>query len=234
MTRPYVGSELELFARATNWKSYIARVLAPHVRGRVLEVGAGIGANIPYLLTDDVTQWVSLEPDAVLAGRIATRIAAGELPPICRAIAGTLARIDPTPAFDTILYVDVLEHIADDAGELGCAAERLAPGGRLIVLAPAHQFLFSPFDAAVGHYRRYSRATLRALGPASCRLTSCRMLDSMGFFASTANRLLLRQSMPSHGQIAFWDKFLVPLAPPLDTALRHRFGKSVVVVWTRV
>jgi hypothetical protein len=125
----------------------------------------------------------------------------------------------------------VLEHIADDAAELVDARRHLAAGGHLIVLAPAHQFLFSPFDAAIGHYRRYDRAGLVGLEPPGCVLAACRMLDSVGFFASLANRMLLSSAMPSRGQIAVWDKYLVPLSRSVDIALGYRFGKTVVAIW---
>ena len=74
MTRSYIGSELELFAAATNWKAYFSSALAPFIGERVLEIGAGIGSNIPFLHTPTVRQWTSVEPDPDLARRIAERI----------------------------------------------------------------------------------------------------------------------------------------------------------------
>ncbi len=233
MSGRYVGSELELFSAAANWKTYFSRVLAPFVGARVLEVGAGIGSNIPYLRTSAVREWTSLEPDAELARRISERVCAGELPDVCKVIAGTLESVDAARKFDTILYIDVLEHIADDAAELQRAARLLASGGNLIVLAPAHQFLFSPFDAAVGHFRRYSAADLVALGPADCRLRRRLMLDCAGLLASLANRVLLRRAAPTRSQITFWDRVLVPISRVLDGVTGHSLGKTVVAVWSR-
>jgi len=234
MTGRYVGTELELFAAATNWKTYFASVLAPFIGGRVLEAGAGIGSNIAYLRGPAVREWTSLEPDPELAQRITDRAAAGDLTTTRRVVAGTIACIAEGRQFDTILYLDVLEHVADDGAELAAAARRLAPGGHLVVLAPAHPFLYSPFDAAIGHFRRYSRASLVALAPAGCRLISQPMLDLAGFFASLANRLLLRSATPSPRQIAFWDGVLVPLSRLLDAVTGRRFGKTVVAVWQYV
>jgi hypothetical protein len=229
----YVGSELELFSGALNWKTYFSRLLAPYVRGQVLEVGAGIGSNTPYLATRAVHDWTSVEPDRALARRIAECAARRELPFIWKVVTGTIAALDPAARFQTILYIDVLEHIADHRSELSRAALHLSAGGNLVVLAPAHQFLFSPFDASIGHYRRYSRASLIALTPPGCRLSSCFMLDAAGFFASLANRVLLRASMPRAGQIAFWDKVLVPVSCILDWLTGYNLGKTVVAVWHR-
>lgn len=227
----YSGGELELFAAATHWKSYIGSVLRRFVRGRVLEVGAGIGSNIPFLHNDQVTAWTSLEPDHALARQIGQRIADGRLPHSCEVVAGTIREIPESAKFDTILYIDVLEHIEKDSEELADARRHLAVGGHLIVLAPAHQFLFTPFDAAIGHFRRYDRKSLVRLAPPGCVLAACRMLDSVGFFASLANRVLLSSAMPSCRQIAVWDNYLVPLSRWLDAVLSYRFGKTVVAVW---
>jgi SAM-dependent methyltransferase len=233
MNQQYVGSELDLFSGASNWKSYFSRVLAPFIGARVLEVGAGIGSNIPYLRTSAVREWTSLEPDPNLARRIVDRTDAGELPRALHVVAGTIENIDAHRRYDTILYIDALEHIRDDGDELARAANLLAPGGNLVVLAPAHQFLFSPFDGAIGHWRRYNGATLAGLTPRGCRIRARLALDSAGFLASLANRLLLKATMPSRGQIAFWDRVLVPISRIVDALTGRIFGKTVVMVWSR-
>src|SRR5260370_30792037 len=101
----------------------------------------------------------------------------GTLPGRCQVQIGTLRNVAAASLYDTILYLDVLEHIADDAAELAAAANHLAPGGHLVVLGPAHQFLFSAFDEAIGHYRRYNSRRLAALTPIGCTLQPCCMLD---------------------------------------------------------
>lgn len=197
----------------------------------MLEVGAGIGANIAHLYTPRVLDWTSLEPDPDLARQIGERVRAGAFPPTCRVVTGTIDHIDRAARFDTILYLDVLEHIAEDRAELARAREHLAAQGNLVVLAPAHQFLFSPFDAAIGHHRRYDRASLCALTPPECRLEAFLMLDCAGFFASLANRLMLCAALPSKRQIAVWDNLLVPISRLLDPLTGHKFGKTAVAVW---
>ena len=74
---------------------------------------------------------------------------------------GYLADLDPHSTYDVIAAFDVLEHIADEAQVLAQMRERIRPGGRLILTVPAHQMLWSPFDVASGHERRYSMKTLR-------------------------------------------------------------------------
>lgn len=227
----YVGDELDLFANATTWKSYVRSQVAAYVRGRVLEVGAGIGATTRALITPAVTAWVCLEPDARLAARIRDTIHEVERPERVTVGVGTVADLDESERFDAILYIDVLEHIRDDAAEVESAAGHLSPGGHLIVLSPAHQWLYSPFDARIGHFRRYSRKSLRALGPSRLELRRLRYLDSVGLLASAANRWLLRSATPGAGQLAIWDRGMVRVSRLLDPLLAYRIGKSVLGVW---
>jgi SAM-dependent methyltransferase len=224
MTGAYQGTELELFATARNWKSYVAASLRPYVRGRVLDVGAGIGGNIRYLVNPSVTDWVALEPDPRLAATIETTAS-------CKVIVGTIDTVPAEAKFDTILYMDVLEHIADDRHEILTAARLLTSGGCLVVLAPAHQFLFSPFDTAVGHHRRYCLKQLSALRPANATTEVCRLMDCVGFLASLANRVALRQSDPTGRQIAIWDRLMVRASRVLDPCIGYCIGKSALVVW---
>ena len=125
----YVGSELELFAGATRWKSYLADQVAPFLGEEVLEVGAGLGGTTRRLCRGVERRWVCLEPDEGLAGRLSGAIVSGELPACCRVEVGTLERLAREPAFDTLLYIDVMEHIEDDAGELARAASSSDPAG---------------------------------------------------------------------------------------------------------
>lgn len=235
MTEPsyaYEGSELTLFAAATNWKHYWSRTILPYVHGRVIEVGAGLGTNTPQL-AGRATDWLCLEPDQQFAQEIRRRIGDGMLPPHCRVVTGTLGTLDSTVSADSILYIDVLEHILDDRKELTEAARRLRPGGYLVVLSPAHPWLFSSFDAAIGHHRRYTRRSLLALTPPELEITAALYLDSCGLMASAANRWLLSASMPNRRQIHFWDKVLIRLSRATDPVTQYRIGKSVLAIWKR-
>mgnify|MGYP001336705686 CR=1 FL=1 len=228
-SQAYIGSELELFAHAQRWKAYYKSMIVPFFGKRVLEVGAGLGATTAALSDGTQDEWICLEPDPDLLAQLASL----PLPACCRPQAGFIATLTPDSRFDSILYIDVLEHIPDDRAELERASSHLAPGGKLIVLSPAYQFLFSPFDESIGHYRRYTRASLSALTPSGCRPILLHYLDSVGLFTSLANRLFLRQSLPTHAQILFWDRRLVPLSRLIDRLIGFRFGRSIVAVWNK-
>ena len=225
----YVGSELDLFMHATNWKKYWAGKLRPFVSGDVLDVGAGLGATFDYL-SDGASSWTCLEPDAGLCAQLEQRLATHARPP--RVLAGTLEALAPEARFDTIVYIDVLEHIEGDRAELSAAARHLRPGGTLVVLSPAFQFLYSPFDRSVGHFRRYTRATLRAVTPAGLRVKSWFFLDGLGVGASLFARLAKKKA-PTVAQIDTWDKLLVPVSIVTDSLTSRLFGRSIIMVWAK-
>lgn len=222
----YAGFELAIFEKALHWKRYWSSLIAPYVSGDVLEVGAGIGANTEALTQFPHHSCTSLEPDAALAAQIRIR------GPRHRKLIGTLADVDES--FDTILYIDVLEHIEDDRAELMQAAAHLKPAGHVIALSPAHAALYTPFDKAIGHFRRYSRKSLReAAAPSGLRPVKMQYLDSAGLLASAANRLVNSTPTPAEWQILAWDRCFVPVSRLLDPVLRYSVGKSILAVWKR-
>ncbi len=222
-----VAYELKLFARAQNWKTYWAKSISKYVHGSVAEVGAGLGANAPFLLNQHVEKLMLIEPGEELFSQLSAR----EYPECVDKLNGTLR--DSQCDFDTIVYVDVLEHIEDDGRETSCAYDHLTKGGHLVVLSPAWPFLYSPFDQAVGHHRRYTRASLRASVDPRLETVSEIYLDSVGLLASLANKLLLRASAPSDAQVKLWDSLMVRMSTMLDPMLCYTAGKTVVGVYRK-
>lgn len=229
----YVGQELEIFAHAVQWKEYYGSFIKPFLGERVLEVGAGLGATTSALHDPIVKEWVCLEPDPSFVKILRAKVQGNELPPGCHEKLGTVDQLNKDDLYDCILYIDVLEHIEGDKAELMIAASHLQPSGTLVVLSPAHQWLFTPFDQAIGHFRRYSKKSLAQLGPHDCSMQRLMYLDSAGALLSLVNKLFLRQSMPTVRQIVFWDRFVIPVSKVLDRICMFNLGKSVVAVWKR-
>jgi SAM-dependent methyltransferase len=229
----YIGSELELFSQADNWKNYYGNFIEKYLQGRVLEVGAGIGATTEFLCKGHQKQWLCLEPDPILTEKIDLKISVGRLPPCCQSRVGTSADLEPKNLFDTIIYMDVLEHIKDDRSEVKIVTQHLSIGGYLVVLAPAHQWLFTPFDTAIGHYRRYNKKSLASVMPKSLNCIQLIYLDSVGLIASLGNRFVLKSKTPTKQQIQLWDKVMIPLSKKLDPILQYSLGKSVLGIWQK-
>lgn len=228
-----VGAELDLFANATNWKSYWSKRIGPFLSGDVLEVGAGIGSNTPFFSNCNHGRWVCLEPDPQLSARLRRRLE--ELGPDNRfeIACGTLDTLAEGRHFDTIVYIDVLEHIEDDIAELNMASNHLRPGGRIIVLSPAHSWLFSKFDAACGHFRRYNRSMFRKMSLQGLSIERLFYLDSAGMIASVANGVLLKQAVPTRTQLRTWDQWMIPVSRVLDKIFLFSVGKSIVAIWRK-
>jgi SAM-dependent methyltransferase len=228
----YPGKELELFQHATRWKNYFSRQIRPYIKGRVLEAGAGIGANTLLLNDNSSPLWLLVEPDAGMSDVLNEKISKEELPGNSRLLKGTIDNV--VEKFDTIIYIDVLEHIEADKAEIKKAAALLNKGGHIIVLSPAFQSMYSPFDKAIGHYRRYSKKMLRQLTPFGLNIVSNKFYDTVGFFASVINKILLRQQYPTQQQVLFWDRWMVPVSKLTDKLFLHSFGKSIICVWQKV
>jgi len=232
--REYLGRELENFATVLNWKRYWSSMIVPYLGKQVLEVGAGIGSSTKVLTSmSPAEHWLCLEPDPENIRVLRREKREGGLPGFVELREGTLLDLSPHEEFESVLYIDVLEHIQDDKTEIKLAVGHLSPGGHLIILAPAYPFLFSEFDQAIGHYRRYTRSMFAGSYGPSLRITCARYLDSLGLLPSLANRVLLHSPLPSRGQLAFWDRLLVPISRRIDRMLGYRFGRSILLVYQK-
>lgn len=225
----YTGTELELFSQAINWKKYIKHLLSEYIKGDVLEVGAGIGSNTRLFCSCQYSNWLCLEPDKKLFQILEYFISSLNMTNYC-AWNGSISLLNKNQFFNSIVYIDVLEHINNDKEELIQASQHLKPNGKLIILSPAHQWLFTSFDAAIGHYRRYNKQTLQAIIPPNIEVIKIAYLDCVGLLASIGNKLIFKQSQPTLKQIKIWDKFMVTISRKLDPLFGYRFGKSILLI----
>jgi SAM-dependent methyltransferase len=232
-SRRYVGTELDLFALAANWKRYVKKTIAEYLAGHVLEVGAGIGGTTAALHNTRVRRWVCLEPDFAQANRLRSMSCSRWGASAPNVITGDINALKAYPNFDCILYMDVLEHIPDDHLQIEQAARLVRKGGHLVILSPAHARLFSEFDKSVGHLRRYNKRQLRSLMPRGWTEEKLVYLDFVGTILSFANVFALRQPVPSRLQITIWDRLCVPVSRIVDRLLLGRVGKSILAVWQK-
>lgn len=229
----YIGNELELFKHAHNWKNYYAKFITKHLKNDVLEVGAGIGETTYSLCDGTQKSWVCVEPDEKLIKELILKKESGYLPSLIEIKLGTLDDLDGERKFDAILYIDVIEHIENDHDELRKASSFLKPGGKLIVLVPAHNYLYSEFDKSIGHFRRYNKKMLSAAAPKELIRKDLRYLDSLGLSASLANKWFLKQAYPNLKQIKFWDNFIIPISKITDFISFYSVGKTVFGIWEK-
>lgn len=152
---------LDALARTPRFNCWMAETILPWVGTRVLEIGAGIG-NLSQYLAARRQRYVATDIDPEHLGRLSVRF---QNRPNMQIGQCDLGRADDFAGLrgtaDTVICLNVLEHIADDAAGLRNIASALEPGGRAIVLVPQDQRIYGTLDRVLGHYRRYDELELR-------------------------------------------------------------------------
>ncbi|HEX4947262.1 MAG TPA: class I SAM-dependent methyltransferase [Blastocatellia bacterium] len=196
---------------------------------RVLEVGSGTGNITQFLLTENRTV-VATDVVPTYRAELQTRFANQANLHI-----STFDLNRPTPVefqqhpFDTIVCLNVLEHIEDDLFALQQMRAALKPGGNLALLVPAHQFLYGAFDEAVGHFRRYGKRQLRTrLEAADFQVQSLHFFNCAAMLPWFLNGRVLRRAYLPNEQVSLADK-LVPLLK-LESLIGPPCGISLIAI----
>lgn len=217
-------------ARAANYFAWQRRLVAPELGQRVIEVGCGIGNFTGALLDREMV--IAVDVEEACAARLRERYPGQPnlhvmvCPSASDAFAG-LARWRP----DSCVCLNVLEHIEDDRQALEAMAPVLVPGGVIVLLAPAFPSLYGPIDRNLGHFRRYTRASLAALAPAAgLRIAKLHYVNAAGFFGWWMNARVFRREAQSERQIAFFDRWVVPWMSRLEAIVPPPFGQSLFAV----
>lgn len=228
----YEGRDLEAMAFARNYHAWIRDEFAAVVHGDVAEVGAGDGAFSELLLALAPRSLTLFEPSAAMLARQPPGLANH---PSVHRVPSTLdaANRSGGPAFDCLLYVNVLEHVADDGRELAIAFDALRPGGHLCVFVPALPWLMSDFDRAIGHHRRYRRGELRdKLRRAGFELRRDCYVDGPGLLPWLLFVKLGRRHL-APSAVSIYDRRIVPWLRAIETRVRPPIGKNVLAVARR-
>ncbi|MFG1945658.1 class I SAM-dependent methyltransferase [Nonomuraea sp. NPDC048826] len=237
-----MSAEEGAFARATGrtaereegghdkprYRRYQFDLIAPHCGRSVLEVGAGLGEFASQFTGLDRLVVTDVDPDAVkvmkagFAGR--EEVEAAQFDLSCGA---TLDR-----PVETAIAINVLEHFEDDAALLTLLARSVVPGGTLVLWVPAYMSLYGDFDRKVGHFRRYTPATLRdAAVRAGLEVELARPVNLLGGLAWWAAVRLGKAGSPKAGAVGLYDRILVPVTRVLDRVLPIPFGQSILGVF---
>ena len=224
----YSSTELGAMERAANYRRWICDVFTPHIGPRVLEVGAGIGTFSEMLLCHPcVRELIALEPAANLFPILARRLASE---PRAQALQSGLE--DATlPVVDSVVLVNVLEHVDDDARLLERAHSALADGGTLLLFVPALEWLYGSLDRAFEHVHRYSKERLaRRLSSAGFRVGLLRYMNLPGIFSWFVAGRLMRHTTLWPADVAFYDRFVVPMVRRVESVWNPPIGQSLIAV----
>ena len=225
----YSGTELTALAGAHHYYEWILRSFSPYLGKRVLEVGSGVGTFAELLLSAaHPDHLILVEPAANLFPFLERRYGGD---PRVTLVQGYLENVPPSVAVDSVVLVNVLEHIEHDEEFLRALRLRLADSGRLLLLVPAGPSLFGTLDEAFGHWRRYTKTTLtRVLDKAEFRITSLRYFNLTGCLTwFIAGRILRKRTLSPRG-VQLYDRWVVPWLSALERVSAPPVGQSLVAI----
>jgi len=226
----YFGKDLEAMSFARNYHAWILAELAPYLGRAVAEVGAGTGSFSSLLLGTGLDSLDAFEPSRNMFPLLRETLAAD---PRARAVNGFFGPQTIDRHYDSVVYVNVLEHIEDDAAELVGARAALAPGGHLLVFVPALPWLYSELDRQVGHFRRYRKpALLDLVRDAGFTIVRQRYFDVAGVLPWYVNFTLLGNSIGGGG-VSLYDRLVVPVMRVVESFVAPPIGKNVLLVARR-
>jgi SAM-dependent methyltransferase len=162
-----------------------------------------------------------------------------DLRSLAQKFAGTVwsdIRHVPNASFDFAYTVNVLEHILELDEACAHLTRVLKPNGKLFVLVPAHEILWTSLDDEVQHVCRFNARSLRfVLERAGFRIEVMKYFDSLGFPAALGVRVLEQFNLFKYGSrsVSFYDRYLFPVSRQLDRLLKCRFGKNLIAVASR-
>ncbi len=229
LPKHYFGKDLEAMSFARNYHAWILDEFAPFVAGRVAEVGAGSGNFSKLLLASGIDSLTAFEPSDNMYPLLTQALAGFDNAETSHGVfnVGTYADVN---TFETIFYVNVLEHIDDDRGELAHVYRRLSNGGHVCIFVPALSWLYSPFDAAVGHFRRYHKKPLVSVARAGgFEVVKVRYFDLLGIAPWYLAFVLMKRTLRA-SSVSLYDRLAVPVARAMERVVTPPIGRNLILV----
>jgi ubiquinone/menaquinone biosynthesis C-methylase UbiE len=228
---PFYLEDLRQMERAENYRRWQFEMVARFLSGHVLEVGGGIGNFTPQL-AQAAQSVTSIEPNEYCFNQLREKVKFLQNVDVHRTTVESLDGVmSPGRRFDTIVLMNVLEHIQDDRAILAKLKQRLTADGRLVVLVPAVPWAFGSTDKRLGHYRRYSQSYSRNLfASLEMKIEFMRYYNFIGIWAWLWNNRFSRRRNQSNAQIHMFDKYFVPVISCFEKNLRPPVGQSLLIV----
>lgn len=226
----YDGSDLEALLTLKRYRRWIFELMTPWLGGVAAEVGAGIG-SFSSMVSGKVDSLDLIEPSRALQEQLRNSVAGVLRVRILDVSAEEWLQNSPMNHYDSVVMINVLEHIRDDAAILKNIFDVLKPDGRLIVLVPALQALFCDLDARFGHFRRYEREPLRHLfEDAGFRIANIRFFDVLGILPWLVINKWMGKTSFHPGLLTLYDLVGVTMTRTFETFFVPPIGKNLFVV----
>ena len=228
-TFSYPSEVTETFDDANFHIKYCLSFIRKFLRGDVAEIGAGCGSFTRHYLDNKIDNLVLTEMDKKNLEILNIKYLKKNNIEVSKNSIENLSG-----QFDTILYLHVLEHIKDDQKEIEEATKKIKVNGHLVIMAPAHQEMYSNLDKNVGHFRRYEREFFDKKFQSLTQI-DFRYLDSAGYILYKLNKIFFNnEDYPSKLKIFIWDKIFTPISVILDFLLRYKKGKCILAIYKKV
>ena len=225
----YPGWELKFFDNSKNFRDYQFQLFKNFIIGNIAEIGPGNGMNLSFYFNKP--KKIDLyEPSKNLYKTLKKKIFKKKKLKIFNRKFEFIKK-----KYDSILYLDVLEHIKQDQIEIKNAYKCLKKNGYLIINVPAYNHLYSKFDKDVGHFKRYEKKDfINLFSFIKNQKIEYKYYDCIGYFLSLMSKILLNDYKKNfENKIKFWDS-LIWLSKIFDVIFFNKFGKSLLVIVKRI
>jgi SAM-dependent methyltransferase len=234
----YVGKDLEAMSFAVNYHQWILDEFSGLLGKSIVEVGAGTGSFSEMILKTNPDSLSLVEPSdlfADLTSRIRRNGDQTRIDFYNSIFASVAGEITAKQKPDSIIYVNVLEHIEDDAHELGLIRESLSGGGRCFLFVPALMALYGEFDRKLGHYRRYKKEELeQKVSAAGFKILKSKYFDLAGVLPWYVKYRLLHSESLGGGAVSLYDKAVVPIFRQIESRVNVPVGKNILLIGEKI
>lgn len=222
-------------AESVNYTRWVVDTILPFVGSRVLEVGLGFGNYRGQLGGLECYVGVDIDKDAVAYASAMHQDSVYH----CLDVSNTNSiEVLKSYELDTVICINVLEHIEDDMLAANNLLQVLKPRGKLVLFVPAFPALFGDMDDLAGHHRRYTQESVRELflGNNEARIIKSSFMNPVGGLGWWINTFRNHDRLDSdgiEGQVRFFDKYCVPVSRLLTPLFSRWFGQSLLFVVER-
>jgi len=213
-----------------NYNRWIYENIRDALGKRVLEIGCGMGAMIDFAAARG-RKITGVDIDDYFLKYSKLKYAKNEDIRIIKSDCMVLDRKFKKESFDTVMITNVLEHLKYQEKAVRIMNKLLSTGGRLAVFVPAFQCIYGKLDKNVGHYRRYTKITLRrVLEQSGFEIEKIHYMNFIGFFGWYFNSELLGRGLTPVRQSLFFDKYIVPAEKMIEKIIKPPIGQSIVAI----
>lgn len=221
----------EQMQKATNYNQWTFELFCEYIRGDVLEVGCGVG-SFTKLIDDhgNFDSLYSIDISQPAIDFIKTKKFKNKIKIEC------IDLINAEGSYDFILCMNVMEHVEDDKNFFRKLTGLLKKDGVLFLLVPSHMFLYSNFDKAAGHFKRYAKKDMNSAElPSGIKLIDqyyFNMIGALGYWA-VYKALKSGNINDTEGEIGLFDKYIVPFSKKI-LPLKAPFGISLISIYKKI